>query len=200
MSKNKVIVLQNGYCTSSKDGKSFMADCSVTLIKSPDVGNILVDTSGPWNKEKLIEEIESQNITLQDIGTVVCTHGHSDHVGNLNIFPATCKIIVGFDISLGNLYEEFNFKEQQSYPLSPTIDVIATPGHTGNDVSVVVRNTEFGTIVVAGDLFENEYDIADESIWKSNSENPDVQRKNRERVLTLADFVVPGHGKMFSTH
>ncbi|XP_039250470.2 metallo-beta-lactamase domain-containing protein 1-like [Styela clava] len=193
---NSVVVLQNGYCKPQKDGKGFSADCSITLIKSKEAGNILVDTGGPWNKDKLISLLEEQNLNVKDITTLVCTHGHSDHVGNLNLF--SCKTIVSRDISVGDLYENFSFESQKSYKLSDDIDIIPTPGHTHSDVSVVVRNTDHGTIVVAGDLFESEEDQYDGSLWKDNSENPQLQAEHRQKVLEIANHIVPGHGPMFA--
>ena len=49
---------------------------------------------------------------------VVCTHGHSDHVGNLNLF-ADAKIIVSHDICKGDKYldselNKVNMNEQKS--------------------------------------------------------------------------------------
>ena len=38
----------------------------------------------------------------------------------------------------------------EPYKLHEWVEVLPTPGHTGSDVSVVVRNTSIGTIVVAG--------------------------------------------------
>ena len=53
-------------------------------------------------------------------------------------------------------------------------------------------------MVVAGDLFEKEEDIENPDLWKeAGSENEEVQEKNRNKVLEMADFIVPGHGKMF---
>lgn len=199
MSQNTVTVIQNGYCNPGEDGKSFTADCTVTLVKSQESGYILVDTSGPWNKTKLINDLTSHNVSPTDIATVVCTHGHSDHIGNLNIFSEATKLIVGFDISYRNIYEDFDFKVNSIYNLSDSIYVLATPGHMHNDVSLVVKNTNHGTVVVAGDLFENEEDLSDESLWKSNSEDPEMQEKNRSKVLRIADVIIPGHGPMFFT-
>lgn len=50
-----------------------------------------------------------------------------------------------------------------------------------------------------GDLFEREEDIADPSLWKyiAGSENPESQEKNRNKVLVMADYIIPGHGPMF---
>jgi len=40
---------------------------------------------------------------LSDITHVVCSHGHSDHTGNLGLFP-DAVLIVQYDISLGDAY------------------------------------------------------------------------------------------------
>lgn len=51
----------------------------------------------------------------------------------------------------------------------------------------------------AGDLFEKEEDLVDESIWmvSAYSEAPKLQEVNRNKILKLADYIVPGHGPMF---
>ena len=196
MVETKVIVLQQGYCKANNDASTFEADCSVSLI----LGNfspILVDTSGPCNGKKLVSNINEVGYKCEDIATVVCTHGHSDHVGNLNLFPHS-KFIVGFDVFHDNIYESFDFKSENAiYPLNDDVYVIATPGHTNADVSVVVDNTNCGTVVVAGDIFENENDMEDSSMWQSLSENVEMQEKSRNRIISLADYIIPGHGKMF---
>lgn len=127
---------------------------------------------------------------------MICTHGHSDHVGNLSLFPHSL-IIVGCDISRDDTYMNNELKSGVPYILNSDIEVIHTPGHTGNDISVIVRNTPLGTIVVTGDLFEREDDIEENAIWRDVSENPDIQAHHRHRVLQFADFIIPGHGKMF---
>lgn len=61
-----------------------------------------------------------------------------------------------------------------------------------------MRGTEdFGTVVLAGDLFENERDTEDVSLWRDISVNCEVQQRNRDRVLKIADYIVPGHGPPF---
>ena len=61
-----------------------------------------------------------------------------------------------------------------------------------------VKSADQGVIVIAGDLFEKFEDLKDDTIWKeAGSEDPELQAKNREKVLKMADFVIPGHGAMF---
>lgn len=75
--------------------------------------------------------------------------------------------------------------------------MIPTPGHTLDSVSLQVL-TEKGVIVVAGDTFEKQEDLTDESIWiDAGSQDSSKQRESRKRILDIADFVVPGHGAMF---
>ena len=76
--------------------------------------------------------------------------------------------------------------------------VFPTPGHTLDSVSVQIDTTK-GIYVVAGDLFECKEDIENENLWKeAGSEDSKLQIENREKVLKLADFIIPGHGPMFS--
>ena len=77
------------------------------------------------------------------------------------------------------------------------LEVIPTPGHSSNDVSVIVENTRYGVVAITGDLFEKEEDLQQEALWEQYSENPELQNENREKILRKADFIVPGHGKMF---
>jgi hypothetical protein len=48
-----------------------------------------------------------------------------------------------------------------------------------------------------GDLFECLEDLEEPSLWQDNSENPETQEQHRIEVLRKADYIVPGHGKMF---
>lgn len=187
---NKVIIVQSGYSTDDK------ADCSVTLVKSPEIGWILVDTSSPCFKAKLVDALKQQDVSPPDINIVVGTHGHVDHIGNLNLFP-NAKFIVGFDICKSNVYEDFDFNTHSEYFLTDTIYVLATPGHTCQDVSLVVKNSNQGTVVVGGDLFECEEDLVNSELWTSKSFDRELQEKNREKVLDFADFIIPGHGPGF---
>lgn len=50
---------------------------------------------------------------------------------------------------------------------------------------------------LVGDLFECLEDLEEPSLWQDNSENPELQQQWRIEVLKKADYIVPGHGKMF---
>lgn len=192
MSRYEVIILKIGYTRWTSPVQQ-RADGSITLVKGPK--NVIIDTGGPWNKEEIPVWLTGEGLTPRHIDFVVCTHGHSDHVGNINLFPSA-TLILSHDICQGDLYTVHDFAGGQPFKIDDEIDVIPTPGHAGQDISVIVR-TDSGIHAVVGDLFESEGDRDDESLWRSTSEFPEQQEASRRSVLDLADFIVPGHGHMF---
>ena len=191
-----VIVLFEGYASTSDNGKVMKANCTCTLIKGPEY-NIIIDTMTPWDKDKLLLKLQKEHhLTPEDINYVISTHGHSDHVGNNNLFLKAIHI-VGQSVSKGDEYYLDAFQDGK-YDLNEHVQVFHTPGHTLDHVSVRVKTTK-GLFVVAGDLFERQEDLFDEQIWKdAGSENAEMQAQSRKLVLTEADFIIPGHGPMFS--
>lgn len=108
-----VSVLKVGYCHSQSDG-TFRADGTITLITGPKT--ILVDTGGPWDRDFLLKALSQKGLEQQDIDVVVGTHGHSDHIGNLSLFP-TALIIVGYDVSKGDTYQPNEMARGHAYTL-----------------------------------------------------------------------------------
>lgn len=166
-----------------------------TALEEAARGPILVDTGGPWTREALLGALAGQGVGPGDVTLVVGTHGHSDHIGNLGLFPGAA-LLVSHDFCLpGGLYLPHGLGEGRPLQLGPGLEVWATPGHGGQrDVSVVVAGTALGTVVVAGDVFERS---GDEGSWQALSEDPVAQERSRRRVLVTADVVVPGHGAPF---
>ncbi|XP_069739145.1 LOW QUALITY PROTEIN: metallo-beta-lactamase domain-containing protein 1, partial [Phaenicophaeus curvirostris] len=187
-------VLQEGFSTPLGRDGTFRADGSVTLIRGGPV-TALVDTGGPWGHRRLLQALSHHGLSPEGVTHVVCTHGHSDHVGNLNLFPRA-ELVVGFDVSRGDgVYRANALANGVPYVLHPgLLEVVATPGHTASHVGLVVRETALGTALVAGDLFEKE---DDEEEWRAASEDPATQEKSRRWALEVADVIVPGHGPPF---
>lgn len=152
----------------------------------------------PWDGPKLRQSLLTHHrISPDDINFVISTHGHSDHVGNNNLF-LNATHIVGHSVSYQDIYFDHDFAAK-SYALSPSVFVKATPGHTLDSVSVIVSQTCQGTIAIVGDLFEKQEDLDNDRIWiEAGSEDEVKQRKSRAAILALADYIVPGHGPMFS--
>ncbi len=188
MADYRVNVLSPGYVRPLSD-TTFRADGTVTLIAG--ANNIVVDTGGPQDKQAILDSLHKYRIRPEDVAYVVCTHGHSDHTGNNNLFPEA-TMVFGNDISKGDMYRTHDFAAAP-FAIDEQVQIVATPGHTTEDVSVLVRSGGIVTAVV-GDLFESEFD---EGIWQKMSQFPEEQQKNREMILSLADVIIPGHGNAF---
>lgn len=186
---NKVKVLVEGYAKKIKGGWS--ASSTVTLVES-NGKNIIVDPG--CNRKKLIEGLKKNNLEITDIDFVFLTHGHTDHSLLAGIFP-NAKVLNSKEI-----YDNDKQVEHHNQILGMDVGIIPTPGHSKNHCSLVVR-TEEGTYVIAGDLFwwtDDEEQIIDVN-------KPDIAHvfdmkqlvENRKKVLKIADWIIPGHGKIF---
>lgn len=152
-----------------------------------------------WDGDLLLNELKKHHISANEIDFLVCSHGHADHIGNLNLFQKAHHF-VGSCLSFRNIYYPHDF-DKEPYVIDNDVEVIATPGHTNTCISLIVRNTNVengASVALAGDLFEKEEDIFDESHWlKAGSEDEKKQRENRLRIAEMVDFIIPGHGPMF---
>ncbi|MEM7813471.1 MAG: MBL fold metallo-hydrolase [Candidatus Aenigmatarchaeota archaeon] len=169
------------------------ADGTVSLVKGD--RNIIVDTGSPWDRDFIVEALRNEGLSPEDINYVVCTHGHSDHIGNLNLFRNAIHI-VSYDIAEKDVYTFHPFASGIPFKIDLEVQVIPTPGHGSEDISVIVR-TKDGIVAIVGDLFESIDDLGNDEIWKAFSKFPEKQRQSREFILKVADFIVPGHGHMF---
>ncbi|XP_072763161.1 metallo-beta-lactamase domain-containing protein 1 isoform X2 [Anoplolepis gracilipes] len=193
----EIVVLFDGYSTKLPNG-SMDANCTCTLIKGPKL--IIIDTMTAWDRGKLVQALAEHDIEPENIDYVVCTHSHTDHIGNNNLFTNAIHI-VGLVVQQGTIFFE-DPRIPNGYELCSGVKVIATPGHTVEDITVLVETTRDGEktlFAVTGDLFEKEEDILEPSIWKSLGmpELVKTQSVMRSRVINLADFIIPGHGPMF---
>lgn len=86
---------------------------------------------GPWERDKLVRLLAAHALQPEHITHVVATHGHPDHVGNLNLFTAAAVHVVGFSVySKPDAYHDHDFKAGELFKIAPGIEVMPTPGHT----------------------------------------------------------------------
>ncbi|HCO93727.1 MAG TPA: hypothetical protein DIU00_07230 [Phycisphaerales bacterium] len=188
--KNEVFVLIPGYADWSGPGKQH-ASGTITLIKGQK--NVIVDTGIPGQKKLILKKLKEYGVTPSDINFVVITHGHVDHLGNNNLFTKAC-FILDTDVLRGDEFTIHDFA-YDAFHIGDGIAVIHTPGHTEHDASVIVETND-GTVAITGDIFECDGDWKKEA-WEPWSKHRETQRKSRERILRIADYIIPGHGDMF---
>ena len=186
----EVKVLIEGYAKETEDG--WTANSTVTLVKS-NGKNIIVDPG--WNRTKLLESLKKENLKTKDINYVFLTHNHPDHVLLAGIFE-NAKIVDELYI----YFEDVITKHGGVIP-DTELKIIRTPGHMEEHCSLVVP-TEQGTYVVAGDVFwwlDNERQEVDINKPDNDPEHMNLQKliDSRKKVLEIANYIIPGHGKMF---
>lgn len=162
-----------------------------TIVLIQDEGkNILVDTGNPQDKEKIIIALRKRKLKPEDIDIVIITHFHPDHMGCNHLFKKACFVVP--EVSFwGDVFDR-NPKNQR---LPKNLKLISTPGHSEVGAALLAK-TDKGLVACVGDLFWFEGDEKIELLEKDCS-NKKLFYKNRRRILKIADFIIPGHGKMF---
>lgn len=186
-----VKVLIEGYAREIPSG--WVASSTVTLVKA-NGKNIIVDPG--CNRKKLILALQNEGLKTGDIDVVLLTHSHTDHALLCGIFE-NARVL-----NPEEMYDGDNQIAHNNKIPGTDVEIIQTPGHSSEHCSLIVP-TEKGIYAVAGDVFwwtDNEKQIVD--IEKDDSAHPneaDMKKliDSRKKILELADFVIPGHGKMF---
>ena len=192
---HEVVILLPGRVGIPVDGV-MPAAASVTLIAGTPA--VIVDTGDVTQRAALLAALAHHHVDPASVAFVVNTHGHLDHIGNNNLFPGA-TFLLDTDVAHEGEYRVHDFSGGdftiECRDGGPSIRVMATPGHTDHDVTVLVE-TATGAVAVAGDLFEHEHDDADGS-WRRWSKDAPAQEQSRARIREIADYIVPGHGGMF---
>ncbi len=188
-----VTLLRTGFSRVISPGVE-QAACTITLIRGATT-NVLVDTGAPTDRAALEAALGAQDLQADDIRTVVCTHGHADHIGNNNLFPHAL-IVVSNHVTKGDLLLAHDW-QYGPLQLDDDIRVELAPGHTRFH-NVVWARTANSIIAVAGDTFAHQDDEAERTAWLAHSELPDDHLATRDRIRKGAGFIVPGHGAMFA--
>lgn len=192
----KVKVLIEGYAKQINNG--WLASSTVTLIESN--GKKIVIDPG-CNKTKLLNELSKNNLTPSDIDFVLLTHNHTDHVLLTAIFEKA-KVLNDTEI-----YDDDNQIEHGGVIPGTDLKIIGTPGHDQFHCAVVAEDENLGKVVVAGDVFWWRDDEEKKIDYESLLNHPDPYVKNdqelltsRRKILDIANYVIPGHGKMFKVN
>jgi glyoxylase-like metal-dependent hydrolase (beta-lactamase superfamily II) len=165
------------------------AHSTATLIVV-EPSNVLVDTSSPHLRNKLISGLHMRGLGPQDIDVVVSTHLHPDHVGNNDLFPNAVRYArVEEDPDPG--YR----KVREDVELMPRVRLFHTPGHTRGSMSVEVDTPE-GRYVIAGDAMPTK-DNFDKWVTPHIKYDEEAAIRSMKAICNRADIIVPGHGAPF---
>jgi glyoxylase-like metal-dependent hydrolase (beta-lactamase superfamily II) len=171
-----------------ENGMVVEAHSTSTLITGG--SNILVDTSSREYRDRLLNGLERAAVAPAEIDMVVSTHLHHDHVGNNDLFPHATMLARGEE-GPGRGYEAV-FEDGE---VAAGVRLMHTPGHTRGSMSVVVQADD-ATYVIAGDALPTR-DNYDKWVPPGINYDPEVALASMDRVIEIAEIIVPGHGAAF---
>lgn len=180
----RVHVLHDGYAREEEAGDR--VGSTVTLITDEDVA-VIVDPGMVASRTALLAALASHDISPEGVTDVVFSHHHPDHTVNAALFPAA-RVHDFWAVYDGDLWVS---RPAEGTALSPSIRLMATPGHTEQDISTVAATGD--GIVVCTHAWWTGQGPADDPF----SPDPAALARSRERILEIATLIVPGHGPSF---
>jgi glyoxylase-like metal-dependent hydrolase (beta-lactamase superfamily II) len=180
----QVHILQAGYAREDDTGER--VGSTVTLIVDGDV-IVVVDPGMVASRADLLAVLAAHGVAPESVTDVVFSHHHPDHTVNAALFPAA-RIHDFWAIYDGDLWIS---RDAEGTELSPSIRLIATPGHTDQDISTVASTAD-GVYVCTHAWWAAE-GPADDPF----SPDQGVLSRSRERLLGIASVIIPGHGPSF---
>jgi len=189
----KIKILIEGYASPLDKGwKASSTSCLVTS------GSTKIITDPGCNREKLFAALLAENLKTGDIDYVFLSHAHPDHILLAAVFENARYVT--FDGGL--MYDKDILLAFDKHLLGTDIEIMETPGHVPEHLSLLVDTAE-GKVAIAGDVFwwpDTETQTVD--VYQNDHSQAVGMNKNdlvnsRKKLLQLADFIIPGHGKQF---
>jgi glyoxylase-like metal-dependent hydrolase (beta-lactamase superfamily II) len=179
-----VHVLQLGYAREEDDGEH--VGSTVTLIRDGGV-NIIVDPGLVASRAALLAALAGHGVAPESVTDVVFSHHHPDHTVNAALFPAA-RIHDHWAIYDGDLWIS---READGAELSGSVRLIATPGHTPEDITTLAATAD-GVHACTHAWWAAAGPAVDPF-----APDPAVLAASRARILAVASVIIPGHGPPF---
>jgi glyoxylase-like metal-dependent hydrolase (beta-lactamase superfamily II) len=193
------------------------------LIEDRD-GLTLIDTSSPGVADRILRAIASVGRRPDDLNTIVATHYHYDHTGNVAaLVEATgAKLYVHADDApyvdgrarwmpvrgimgaLGtrfataqfNLRIDRELRDGDTLPAAGGLRVVHAPGHTPGHIALHAPDRR---VLFAGDAFGNWLGLR-RPMASSSHDMPQAERSIRLLAQLDFDHALPGHGRPILNH
>ena len=190
-----VTVLAEGY-GKPIDGKSprpFSTDdggrraASTIVLVRAQGATIVVDPGLISDRSRLSDRLGQQGVRPAEVTHVVYSHHHPDHTVNTALFP-NAIIVDYWSTYKGDVWLD----HPDNFLLAPGVRLLRTPGHTNEGATLIVETSD--GIYACTHLWGSARGLGRPD---SIAENPKVLEVHRQRVLEIADWIIPGHGPMF---
>jgi glyoxylase-like metal-dependent hydrolase (beta-lactamase superfamily II) len=177
----EITVLTNGYVGDR-------VASTVTLVRDG-ATIVVVDPGMVATRDAILQPLAAAGVTVDDVTDVVFSHHHPDHTLNAALFP-NARFHDHWAIYQNDIWDD---RAADGFELSPSIRLMATPGHTAEDISTLVDAPD--GLVVLTHLWWHSDGPEDDPLAADN----DLLHASRKRVLALGPVrIIPGHGAPFA--
>jgi glyoxylase-like metal-dependent hydrolase (beta-lactamase superfamily II) len=170
------------------EGYARMPNVAGTVSLLRDAGRVVVvDPGMVADRDLILRPMHELGVRPEDVTDVVLSHHHLDHNLNVALFP----VVPVHDVQSVIEGDVFTRRDADGVQLTPSIRLLATPGHTAQDITTLVGTPD--EVAALTHLWWTADGPADDPYTPDR----ELLRRQRERVLALATLVVPGHGAPF---
>jgi len=159
-----------------------------TVVLIQDEGRLsIVDPGMVSARSKILEPLAALGVDPADVGDVVFSHHHPDHTVNAALFRGA-RIHDHWAIYEGDRWTD---RDAHGALLSPSVRLLRTPGHTGEDISTIASARD-GVYACT------------HAWWSADGPEEDplgtdaaALKASRDLLLGFATVLIPGHGAPF---
>ena len=160
---------------------------SVTLVRDDDA-LIVVDPGMVASRSLILDPLAELGVAPGDVTHVFLSHHHPDHTMNAGLFT-NADVVDYWAIYRDDLWLDM---PGDGYRLSPKSQVWLTPGHSEEDASLIAEADD-GVYAMTHLWWHPDRTPMHDPFCSDQAQI----EAGRERVLAVADVVIPGHGGAF---
>jgi glyoxylase-like metal-dependent hydrolase (beta-lactamase superfamily II) len=168
---------------------------TVSLVRDRDGDTervIVVDPGMVPDRSAILEPLAALGVQPGDVTDVVISHHHPDHTVNIALFGRGNAGVPVHDFQAIYDGDVWTRRPADGVDLTPSVRLLTTPGHTPQDITVLVGTPDAV--------------VALTHVWwmeggpESDPYAPDAEQlqAQRDRLAGMVDRVVPGHGAPFT--
>ena len=186
-SEPDVSILCEGYVV-RENGRVVEASSTVVLIRAGEE-HIIVDTGSSARLSLLRQKLDLLPLAVDEVQMVVNTHLHADHCGGNDLFTGAVPVAHSLENPpMGTR------RVAEGDGLMKGVDVMETPGHTLGSITILVDADR--RYAICGDAIPTKANY-DTNTPPAIHVDRRLAIESMDRILTLAEVVVPGHDAPF---
>lgn len=182
-------------------------NCNTYLIDGPT--RILIDPGHAALFQHVEQGLSELNLKLSDIGLVICTHAHPDHIEAIKQLKGTEALLAlhvkewelvrsmkhyisAFGMKLDDVMPDFFLKEGELVVNGTNLMILHTPGHSPGSINIYMPENK---TLITGDV------IFKESVGRTDLPGGS-SRQLKDSILRLSqldiNYLLPGHGDIMT--